>query len=347
MEEPRFISVDDFFAQAKEDAIIIDARSPKEFAQGHIPNAINVPLLNDEHRHLVGCCYKEQGQEAAIALGYQLVTPFFPAIQQQALTAAPTKKIWLHCWRGGLRSKITAGLFAEVGIEVLIIQGGYKAWRNALLQELTIHRKGYVVAGHTGTGKTDVLQALQSLEKGVIDLEALAHHKGSAFGGVRMPAQPTQEQFENLLGLSLKKIGAHHAPLFVESESRMIGKIRIPDAFFNEMWSWPRIILHRDLESRIEYIEHAYSHCHNEELSEKTTQLSKRMGSEQVKEALMHLHAGNRKEWIRLLLHYYDKSYAHHASLIKTPILLELTHTLENTTDTAYQIHQQCRIQSN
>ncbi len=92
MEEPRFISVDDFFAQAKEDYTIIDARSPKEFAQGHIPNAINIPLLNDEHRHLVGCCYKEQGQESAIALGYQLVTPFFPSIQHQALTAAPAKK---------------------------------------------------------------------------------------------------------------------------------------------------------------------------------------------------------------------------------------------------------------
>ena len=162
-----------------------------------------------------------------------------------------------------------------------------------------------------------------------------------------MPEQPTQEQFENLLGLTLKSIGAHHAPIIVESESRMIGRMRIPDPFFNLMWSWPRFIIQRDLESRIQYIENAYAHCDNEELSEKTTQLSKRMGSEQVKEALMHLQAGNRKEWIRLLLHYYDKSYAHHASLIKTPILLELTHTLENTTDTAYQIHQQCQTQSN
>jgi tRNA 2-selenouridine synthase len=343
MEEPRFISIDDFFAQANKDSVIIDARSPKEFNQGHIPQAINIPLLNNEHRHLVGCCYKEQGQDAAIQLGYRLVTPLFADIQQHALSIAPQKKVYLHCWRGGLRSKITAGLLAEVGIEVIMLQGGYKAWRNALLQEFMVPRKGCVIAGNTGTGKTDILQALQSLEKGVVDLEGLAHHKGSAFGGVRMPEQPTQEQFENLLGLTLKSIGAHHAPVILESESRMIGRMRIPDPFFNLMWSWPRFIIQRDLESRIQYIENAYAHCDNEELSEKTTQLSKRMGSEQVKEALMHLNTGNRKEWIRLLLQYYDKSYSHHASLIKTPILLELEHALGKTTDTAHQIHQECQ----
>jgi tRNA 2-selenouridine synthase len=344
MEEPRFISIDEFFAQAKEDSVIIDARSPKEFAQGHIPNAINVPLLNNEHRHLVGCCYKEQGQEAAIALGYELVTPLFPDIQQQALRNAPAKKVYLHCWRGGLRSKITAGLLAQVGIEVIILQGGYKAWRNALLQEFTTARKGCVVSGLTGTGKTDILQVLEAQERGVVNLEELAHHKGSAFGGLRMPDQPTQEQFENLLGLALKKIGPLHAPIIVESESRMIGKIRIPDPFFNLMWSWPRILIQRDLESRIQYIENLYSLCHNDELSEKTTQLSKRMGSEQVQEALIFLQSGNRKEWIRLLLRYYDKSYSHHASLIKTPILLEIEHALGKTTDAAHQIQQLCRI---
>jgi tRNA 2-selenouridine synthase len=343
MEEPRFISVDDFFAEAKKDSIIIDARSPKEFAQGHIPNAINIPLLNNEHRHLVGCCYKEQGQDAAVALGYQLVTPLFPTIQQQALAAAPSKKVYLHCWRGGLRSKITAGLLAEVGITVVMITGGYKAWRNALLTQFSMPRSGCVIAGLTGTGKTDVLQSLRKSQKGVVDLEGMAHHKGSAFGGVRMPEQPTQEQFENVLALALQKIEGIQTPVIVESESRMIGRIRIPDAFFNLMWSWPRIILQRDLESRVQYIEEAYAHCENEELSEKTTQLSKRMGSEQVKDALMHLYSGNRKEWIRLLLHYYDKSYNHHASLIKTPILATLEHPLGATSITAHQIHQQCQ----
>ena len=343
MEEPRFISIDDFFAQANKDSVIIDARSPKEFNQGHIPQAINIPLLNNEHRHLVGCCYKEQGQDAAIQLGYQLVTPLFVEIQQQALSVAPQKKVYLHCWRGGLRSKITAGLLMQVGIDVEIIQGGYKAWRNELLKEWEVERKGLIISGHTGTGKTDLLQALAALHENVIDLEELALHKGSAFGGLAMPDQPTQEQFENLLAIQLRKLHGSQKPIFIESESRMIGRIRIPDSFYSIMWSWPRIAITRNLNERISYIASTYEKCSNEELSEKTNQLKKRMGYEQVKDAVEYLQNGNREDWIKKLLIYYDKGYEHHSQLIKTPLLFYIEHPLHGTNETALKLISQCQ----
>ena len=147
MQEPIFIEIEEALERyAQGQTPVVDVRSEKEFEKGHIPGAINVPLLNNEHRHLVGCCYKEQGQSKAVGLGYSLVGPLFPEIQQKALAATSKRTIILHCWRGGLRSKITAGLLAEVGFEVLIVHGGYKKWRNTWLTELERKRKLLVVS---------------------------------------------------------------------------------------------------------------------------------------------------------------------------------------------------------
>jgi tRNA 2-selenouridine synthase len=311
MQDPRFIEIAEALSLYKVGEVpVLDVRSEKEFEKGHIPGAINIPLLNNEHRHLVGCCYKEQGQSKAIELGYALVGPLFPEIQEKALQATSERRVILHCWRGGLRSKITAGLLAEVGFEVLMVEGGYKKWRNTWLLELEKIRDIKIVSGLTGSGKTGLLHALRDKGQQVIDLEGMAHHRGSAFGGLGLPEQPTQEQFENILchALWLMKEG----PLYVESESRMIGKMRIPDPFFNQMLLAPRIEVNRTNPFRREEILRIYGVFPIEELVEKTSQLSKRMGSEQTQEAVAALEAGDRVKWLDILLHYYDKNYVHH-----------------------------------
>jgi tRNA 2-selenouridine synthase len=311
MQEPRFIEIAEALSLYKVGEVpVLDVRSEKEFEKGHIPGAINIPLLNNEHRHLVGCCYKEQGQSKAVELGYSLVGPLFPEIQEKALQARSERQVILHCWRGGLRSKITAGLLAEVGFEVLMVEGGYKKWRNTWLLELEKIRDIKIVSGLTGSGKTGLLHALRDKGQQVIDLEGMAHHRGSAFGGLGLPEQPTQEQFENILchALWLMKEG----PLYVESESRMIGKMRIPDPFFNQMLLAPRIEVNRTNAFRREEILRIYGVFPIEELVEKTSQLSKRMGSEQTQEAVAALEAGDRVKWLDILLHYYDKNYVHH-----------------------------------
>ena len=311
MQEPRFIEIEEALTRYAQGQIpVVDVRSEKEFEKGHIPGAINIPLLNNEHRHLVGCCYKEQGQSKAVELGYALVGPLFPEIQQKALAATENRTIILHCWRGGLRSKITAGLLAEVGFEVLMVNGGYKKWRNTWLTELERKRQLLVVSGLTGSGKTGLLYALARQGQSMVDLEGLAHHRGSAFGGLGLPEQPTQEQFENVLCKSLWEQPS--GTLYVESESRMIGRLRIPDAFFNQLLKAPRIEVKRSYAFRENEILRIYGVFPEEQLKEKTLQLNKRMGSEQTKEAVAALKQGDRVKWLEILLHYYDKNYTHH-----------------------------------
>ncbi len=311
MQEPKFIEIAEALSLYQQgDIPVFDVRSEKEFEKGHVLGAINIPLLNNEHRHLVGCCYKEQGQAKAVEMGYALVGPLFPKIQERALQATTQRRVILHCWRGGLRSKITAGLLAEVGFEVLMVEGGYKKWRNTWLSELEKVRDIKIVSGLTGSGKTGLLHALKKQGQQVIDLEGMAHHRGSAFGGLGLPEQPTQEQFENILchALWLMKEG----PLYVESESRMIGRMRIPDVFFDQMLIAPRIEVKRTNAFRREEIFRIYGIFPIEHLIEKTSQLSKRMGSEQTQEAVAALEAGDRVKWLDILLHYYDKNYLHH-----------------------------------
>ncbi len=331
MTSPTFIPVSEAIALYGQGQLtVVDVRSPKEFEAGHIPGAINIPLLNNEHRHLVGCCYKEQGQAAAIELGYQLVTPFFPEIQALAKSLCNGAKIILHCWRGGLRSKITAGLLAEVGFEVLMVEGGYKAWRNQWIATFASPMKILMVGGLTGSGKTEVLQLLHQQGEQVLDLEHMAHHRGSAFGGLGLPEQPTQEQFENILGCYLYQQNKDQV-LLVESESRMIGRIRVPDAFFKQMWDSPRVEVVRTIPQRVEHILKVYGQFDTEALATKTMQLKKRMGSEQVKEAVEALEHGDKEKWVTMLLHYYDKNYQHHSGLQEQQMIIHLPHDAEWT----------------
>lgn len=288
---------------------LVDVRSPGEFRQGHIPGAHNIPLLNDEERHIIGITYKEEGQQAAVLKGFEICGHKFHAYIREAFELADGRPVHVYCWRGGLRSNTMAWLFAMGGLQVKILEGGYKSYRH-LIHELFAEKRDLIMlAGKTGVGKSEILQALQASGQNVLDLEQLAHHKGSSFGGLGQEPQDTQEEFENKIGWHL----LHMKPgvIWLESESRFIGKLRIPDAFFDHMQQARIIEARRDLDGRMERILHEYGGFSREILEEKTRAITKRMGGDQVKESVTCLNTGDMKGWLRPLLVYYDKTYTH------------------------------------
>ena len=305
------ISAKDFLELATDaGSVVFDVRSEGEFEQGHFPGAIHLPLLNNEQRKAVGICYKSQGQEAAIELGFELVGPFFGEKIKSAKKLCKDKTIFIYCWRGGLRSNIMAWLLTTAGLKVTLIQGGYKAIRNTCIAAFQRKRNMFVVTGKTGVGKTDILRKIEHEHVHFLDLEHLALHRGSAFGGLGQPEQPSQEHFENKIALQLYYLPNEHSVL-VEDESRMIGKVRIPDDLYSQMEEAPHIEIIANIDYRIQRILEEYGVFDDALLQEKTLLLQKRMGPEQCKKAMEYLKEGDKKAWCKLLLDYYDKSYNH------------------------------------
>lgn len=233
----------------------MDVRAPVEFAKGAFPQAHNLPLMNDEERRLVGIRYKQAGQDSAIELGHELVCGELKAqrIAQWQAFAQQHPQGYLYCFRGGLRSRTTQQWLKEAGIDYPLITGGYKAMRRFLidaLEQLTQELEFVVLSGRTGTGKTRVLKNLSNY----IDLEGLARHRGSSFGRMLSP-QPSQIDFENSLAIALLK--AKHAqpgPVYIEDESRLIGRCALPLSFKNRMAASPIVVLEASLDERIDVV---------------------------------------------------------------------------------------------
>ncbi len=287
---------------------IIDVRSPKEFAQGHIPGAYNLPLFSDDERALVGTCYKQKGREPAIKIGLEIVGPKMASFVEDASKIAPAKKILLHCWRGGMRSSSMAWLLELTGFQVSILKGGYKAYRNFVLSVFQKEFKLKVLGGRTGSGKTLLLQMIQNSGKQIIDLEAIAHHKGSAFGKIGFTSQPTSEQFENDLALQLLKLDTQQE-IWIEDESKGIGRCFIPLDFWQTMRKSPLFVIKISDQKRIENLLKDYGDAAYEELAEPIKNLEKRLGNEKMKEALQFLDEGKLDEVACIMLYYYDKTY--------------------------------------
>lgn len=236
----------------KRGARALDVRSPLEFERGNIPGFANIPILNNEHRHLVGLTYKEKGQDSAIALGLELVTPFKPSLVEEwgkTFQAASEDMRLLICWRGGLRSKMAAEWLAERRFSGVRVGGGYKALRGELLLALESPPELLVLGGLTGSGKTDLLRALEP-EK-VLDLEGLANHRGSSFGLKIQAVQPEQQTFENAIGLAMTEAWPVMA---VEAESRMVGNCAIPTPVKEAMDRSGVVVLETTMEERVQRI---------------------------------------------------------------------------------------------
>ena len=241
------LTIDDFF-KAREAFPVVDVRSESEWNSGHIPGSLNIPLLNDAERIVVGTTYKQQGQKEAIREGFRLVGPRLDEIVRRAEEAG--SELIVHCWRGGMRSRNFCQFVSLIGVRTHQLHGGYKAYRQAARKLFTRPFKIVLLTGLTGSGKSEVLRTLKAAGEQVIDLESLASHKGSVFGGLTMEAQPTTEQFENDLFETMHKLNPDRR-VWVEDESIAIGKIFLPSAFWKRRSRSPVVEIDVPAESRI------------------------------------------------------------------------------------------------
>lgn len=320
---------------------LLDVRAPVEFAQGSFPCVTNLPLMNDEERHRVGLQYKQKGQDSAIELGHQLVAGEIKQarVAQWIAFAQANPEGYLYCFRGGLRSRISQQWLAEAGIQYPRIIGGYKAMRSFLLDSLekNIAQSSFVlVAGFTGCGKTEVMKELSN----AIDLEKIAHHRGSSFGK-HATDQPVQIDFDNRLAIELLRLETRQVKkIALEDESRLIGRCALPISMRDKMQLSPVVWVEESTESRTERILHDYVEdlgaqfarllgteagfqAFSLRLLESLKNLYKRLGGERharLESAMLHaldiqknngdIHA--HRDWIRpLLTEYYDPMYEH------------------------------------
>ncbi len=301
------ISIEDIEKRA-DGLPVIDVRAPAEFAHGHIPGAVSLPLFSDEQRALVGTTYKKQGREAAILLGFELTGPKWSAFIRQALELAPQKKVVLHCWRGGMRSSAMAWALDLYGFEVFLLQGGYKSYRRWAARQWEKNYDFLVIGGMTGSGKTRVLRQLKDIGEQIVDLEDLAQHQGSAYGSLNRLEQPTQEQFENDLASNLSKLDVAR-PIWIEDENQNIGSCLLPKPFWGQLKNAFHFDLQVPLEQRITALVQEYGALDKDFLIGCTERIKKRLGLEQTKNAIVAIGEDRMADFIRQVLVYYDKTY--------------------------------------
>ncbi|MEL6671447.1 MAG: tRNA 2-selenouridine(34) synthase MnmH [Bacteroidota bacterium] len=292
---------------------IADVRSPGEYQEGHIPGAVNLPMFDDEERKEVGIIYKKEGREAAIRKGLAIVGPNMLSYLDQAQALAQGGPLLLHCWRGGMRSGSMAWLFQTAGLEVATLAGGYKAYRqhqHAFFQQAWDLR---VVGGATGTGKTAILKALREQGEQVLDLEALARHKGSAFGSIGQAKQPTVKQFENDMSQALSQLDPSSV-VWIEDESHAIGRVYIPVPFWHQMLAAQFFLLELPKPQRMARLLREYGSADKKALKEAMGNIQKRLGGLAHQQAIQSLDEGDVSSAAELALVYYDKAYQHGVS---------------------------------
>ena len=299
----------DKFLQLAETIPVIDVRTPLEFAHAHIPDAHNLPIFSNDERVQVGTTYKQKSREAAILLGFDLTGPKWSGFIKQALKIAPGKKILIHCWRGGMRSGAMAWALNLYGFEVFLLEGGYKRYRNWVLDQFKETYSILILGGMTGSGKTKTLNRLKDHSQQVIDLEDLAQHQGSSYGSMGQLIQPGQEQFENLLARELNKIDKN-TPLWLEDESLSIGRCFIPNPIFHQMRQAPVMKIIVPFQERVDFLVKEYGVLDRDFLVESTVRIGKRLGPEQTRDAILAIRENRMDDFIKIVLVYYDKTYA-------------------------------------
>lgn len=293
---------------------LVDVRSPGEFDRGHIPGAVNLPLFSDGQRAEVGTTYKQVGRQEAVRLGLRLVGPRLDGLAGDLMALAQadggSHPLRLLCWRGGMRSASVAWLASTLELPVELLEGGYKAYRRWVLELFERPWPLRLLGGRTGSGKTELLLALAARGVAVVDLEGLAHHRGSSFGGLGLPPQPSTEHFENLLAASLQ--GHHGAPeIWLEAESAQVGRCRIPIALFRQMEQAPMLEVARPLGERLRRLVAEYGHQDPRALEEATRRIARRLGPQRTQAALAALGVGDWGAACAEMLDYYDRCYDH------------------------------------
>jgi len=332
---PEIISIEEFVSEiSRGHSVILDVRSPGEYTHAHIPGSINLPLLNNDERKEVGITYNNNGREAAVVKGFELVGNKFADYIKMAKEISPSKKVLIYCWRGGMRSNIMTWLLSLSGFKCSTLEGGYKSFRGWVLNQFQVHKNILIIGGTTGSGKTELLNSLKELGEQIIDIEYIANHKGSAFGSLGQKEQPTSEHFENLLAMEWTKADAEKI-LWIENESMLIGTCALPIGIFNQMRTAPVIEINLDYEIRKKRILNEYGKFDVKILAEKTGKVKKRLGGLRLKQALDYLEEGNIISWCDVMMEYYDKTYNqsnnHREQNNIYPVILEHDHMKENS----------------
>ena len=308
-----------------QEGFFIDVRAPCEFKRGHLPNSVNIPILNDLERDLVGKAYKKHGKERAVNLGHELCSGARKSKLLQDWVSEINKKSSLNllCLRGGLRSQIASKWLQEIGKSINRVEGGYKALRQTCLSSLEKpDKKFWIIGGKTGSGKTEIIKNLSNS----IDLEGRASHRGSAFGG-QLQEQPSLSTFENYIAVDYLNLDRHS--LVLEDEGRSIGSVSIPPSWFDLMRASPIALVKLDLEDRVarikaEYVDNALLEYGDDSVAvqqlheryqESARKIAKRLGATNLaslrvlmEEAFLEKREHN--DWIEhLLSNYYDPMY--------------------------------------
>jgi len=325
------------FLQNDPEIPIVDVRSPGEYAEGHIVGAINIPLFDNDERARVGTAYTKVGRSEAMELGLEIAGPKMSELAKNAKSISKSGKVKVHCWRGGMRSDKMAWLFELVGLDVTILQGGYKAFRNQLLRDFDQIENLVVLQGATGSGKTEILHELANLGEQVIDLEQRANHRGSAFGAIGMGEQPNTAQFQNMLYADLLALNIQKR-IWAESESLSIGKVYLPQTLWDTMNRSEVIEILVDKNTRAKRIVQEYGKLNKGDLATAIQKIQNRFGGNRVKKALELLHANHLEEVVLLLLDYYDKGYSFSKNKYKKKEIARYVAKNDNPRETALEL---------
>jgi tRNA 2-selenouridine synthase len=313
---------------------VVDVRSPGEFALGHISGAINIPMFSNDERAIVGTNYKKEGKDNAVIRGLEIVGPKLASFVKQARKISPKRKILLHCWRGGMRSQSMAWLLNTAGFDVSILEGGYKAYRTFIRAQFNNAEEIIILGGYTGSGKTDVLKEIEKNNEQFLDLEGIANHKGSAFGAIGQEAQPNNEQFEN----ELANIWQHFdmsKPIWIEDESRQLGRCTIPDTLFEKMRDCKLVKIIVPKIVREKRLVKEYGMFEKEYLEKSVRNIERRLGGLRTQQSLDALEKGDMNKVAEITLEYYDKAYSHGNSQRKPEMVFEVEVMDDNPSATA------------
>ena len=304
----------------KFEGLLIDVRSPDEYYKGNMHNSINIPLFDNEERATIGKIYKNNGREKAVMLGLEyfsnkienILDRLFEALNHYKSTNHKTNleelNLKIYCARGGMRSQSLSWLLEKYNLRCITLIDGYKSYRKWTLNSFNENWEIVVIGGKTGTGKTNLLKLLDKNKFQIIDLEGLACHRGSTFGGLGMKEQPSNEQFENMIAEKLKEF-TKTDKIFVEAESANIGKCKIPHEFFNKMKNAKRIEIIKSESNRIEELIKTYSIFDKEDLKDAVIRIKKRLGPQRTKIAIEAIENKDWKSVCKSVLEYYDKCY--------------------------------------
>lgn len=336
---PHIIDTKRFLELRDQGMPLFDARSPSEFARGHIPKALNLPVLNDEERAAVGTMHARSGSEAAVHLGLELLGP---QLANKLATARRlsqgVKEVAIHCWRGGDRSHSLAWLLELGGYKVHLLQGGYKAYRSYVRASFAKAMNIYVLGGMTGSGKTDILLALAQLGEQVIDLEGLACHRGSAFGAIGMGAQPNNESFEAMLFEEWRKLDPTR-PVWFEDESNRIGTVALCEEFHSRVRLGNLVTISLPQDLRVARLVTMYTEANDTAgLLHGLDRIAKRLGGETHKLCHDAIEHGDFAIATRHLLQYYDKGYDYQLHRADRHPVGHIDITEDNPTQTAQRL---------